>query len=73
MPPDFDIALISWKPDYDAFYYRELRKRARKMFLFRDEFIFDRLSRDCPRIVITYSLAEKILGVGCLAADGRRA
>ncbi len=41
MPSDFDIALISWKPDYDAFYYRELRKRARKMFLFRDEYIFD--------------------------------
>ncbi len=41
IPPDFDIAQISWKPDYDSFYYVQLRKRARKMFLFRDEYIFE--------------------------------
>lgn len=41
IPPDFDIALISWKPDYDWFYYNQLRKRARKMFLYRDEFILE--------------------------------
>lgn len=41
VPPDFDIALISWKPDYDAFYYRQLLKRTRKLYLFRDEYIFD--------------------------------
>ena len=39
--PDFDIAQISWKPDYDSFYYTQLRKRTRKMFLFRDEYIFE--------------------------------
>ena len=41
IPPDFDIAQISWKPDYDWFYFGQLRKRTRKMFLFRDEFIFE--------------------------------
>jgi len=41
IPPDFDIALISWKLDYDSFYYNQLRKRARKLFLYRDEFIFE--------------------------------
>jgi hypothetical protein len=41
IPPDFDIAQISWKPDYDWFYYDQLRKRTRKMFLFRDEYIFE--------------------------------
>ena len=41
IPADFDIAQISWKPDYDWFYYGQLRKRARKMFLFRDEYIFE--------------------------------
>ncbi|HWB84479.1 MAG TPA: hypothetical protein VG675_10090 [Bryobacteraceae bacterium] len=41
IPPDFDIAQISWKPDYDSFYYGQLQKRTRKMFLFRDEYIFE--------------------------------
>lgn len=41
VPPDFDIAQISWKPDYDFFHYAQLRKRARKIFLFRDEYIFE--------------------------------
>lgn len=41
IPPDFDIAQISWKPDYDSFFYNQLRKRTRKMFLFRDEYIFE--------------------------------
>lgn len=40
VPPDFEIAQISWKPDYDLFHYAQLRKRARKIFLFRDEYIF---------------------------------
>ena len=26
IPADFDIAQISWKPDYDSFYYNQLRK-----------------------------------------------
>ena len=41
IPPDFDIAQISWKPDYDSFYYKQLWKRTRTMFLFRDEYIFE--------------------------------
>ena len=41
IPSDFDIAQISWKPDYDPFFYTQLRKRTRKLFLFRDEYIFE--------------------------------
>ena len=41
VPPDFDIAQISWKPDYDFFHYEQLRRRARRIFLFRDEYIFE--------------------------------
>lgn len=41
VPPDFDIAQISWQPDYDCFHYEQLRRRARRIFLFRDEFIFE--------------------------------
>jgi len=41
MPGDFDVALISWKPDYDAFFYKQLCKRARCLYLFRSEYIFD--------------------------------
>ena len=41
IPGDFDVALITWKADYDAFYYRQLCKRARQLYLFRSEYIFD--------------------------------
>lgn len=41
IPPDFDIAQISWKADYDSFYYYQLSKRTREMFLFREEYIFE--------------------------------
>jgi hypothetical protein len=41
MPADFDVSLITWKPDYDAFYYRQLRRRSRCLYLFRSEYIFD--------------------------------
>lgn len=41
IPGDFDVALITWKPDYDAFHYRQLSKRARRLYLFRSEYIFD--------------------------------
>jgi hypothetical protein len=41
IPADFDVALITWKPDYDAFCYRQLCKRARRIYLFRSEYIFD--------------------------------
>ena len=41
IPGDFDIALITWRPDYDAFYYKQLCKRARRLYLFRSEYILD--------------------------------
>jgi hypothetical protein len=41
IPDDLDVAQISWKPDYDSFFYGQLRNRAAKMHLYRDEYIFD--------------------------------
>ena len=41
MPGDFDVALLTWKPDYDALYYKQLCRRARRLYLFRSEYIFD--------------------------------
>jgi curved DNA-binding protein CbpA len=41
MPGDFDVAEISWHSDYDAFFYQQLCRRARRLYLFRDEYIFD--------------------------------
>jgi hypothetical protein len=41
MPGDFDVSLINWRPDYDAFYYKQLCRRARYLYLFRNEYIFD--------------------------------
>jgi hypothetical protein len=41
IPTDFDIAQISWRPDYDELFYRQLSQRARRLYLFRDEYIFD--------------------------------
>ena len=41
LPGDFDIAQISWKLDYEPFFYRQLCRRARRLYLFRDEYIFD--------------------------------
>jgi len=40
-PRDFDPSEICWQPDYDPFYYRELSRRARRLFLFRTEYIFE--------------------------------
>ena len=41
IPGDFDVSQISWRPDYDPFFYRQLSRRARRIYLFRDEYIFD--------------------------------
>lgn len=35
------MALITWKPDYEDFYYKQLCQRARYLYLFRTEYIFD--------------------------------
>ena len=40
IPGDFDIAQITWRPDYDQFFYDQLCRRARQVYLFRDEYIF---------------------------------
>ncbi len=41
IPGDFDVAQITWRPDYNAFFYRQLCRRARRLYLFRSEYIFD--------------------------------
>jgi hypothetical protein len=41
IPGDFDVALINWKPEHEAVYYKQLCKRARRVYLFRSEYIFD--------------------------------
>ena len=40
IPLDFDIAELCWQPDYDRYYYQQLRGRSRQMHLFRSEYIF---------------------------------
>jgi hypothetical protein len=41
VPGDFDIAQVNWRPDYDSFFYQQLSGRARRIYLFRDEYIFE--------------------------------
>jgi hypothetical protein len=41
IPGDFDVSLINWRPDYDRFFYRQLSRRARRIYLFRTEYIFE--------------------------------
>jgi hypothetical protein len=41
LPGDFEITQITWRPDYDPYYYQELSKRARRTYLFREEYIFE--------------------------------
>ena len=41
LPGDFDVSQISWRADYDPFFYRQISRRARRIYLFRDEYIFD--------------------------------
>lgn len=41
IPGDFDVAQISWRPDYDPFFYQQLCRQARRLYLFREEYIFD--------------------------------
>lgn len=40
IPADFDVAQINWKADYDPYYYRQLCRRAKRLYLFRDQYIF---------------------------------
>jgi hypothetical protein len=41
IPSNFDVAQVSWRPDYDPFFYREFSLGADRIYLFRDEDIFD--------------------------------
>ncbi|HEX5481858.1 MAG TPA: hypothetical protein VFZ08_04455, partial [Terriglobia bacterium] len=70
VPGIFDVAQLTWKPDYDAFFYRQLAKRARRLYLYREEYIFDGLSREFPRIVIALE-GGNICGLWRLTEGGR--
>jgi hypothetical protein len=39
--PAANIAAQGWRPDYDPFFYDQLSRRARRVYLFRGEYIFD--------------------------------
>jgi hypothetical protein len=41
MPGDFDVRFITWQPEYQLFYYKELSLRARREYLFQSEYIFE--------------------------------
>jgi hypothetical protein len=41
IPGDFDIAQINWQPAYDAIFLRELSERARRLYLYRSEYILE--------------------------------
>ncbi|MGH9736227.1 MAG: hypothetical protein ACRD8A_16745 [Candidatus Acidiferrales bacterium] len=75
IPKDFDVALITWRADYEAFYYRQLYKRARHLYLFRSEYIFD-LEKlvvvETPQLGhATYLFAEPANMIGFLALYAR--
>jgi hypothetical protein len=38
--PELQPQHVNWQPDYDEFYFEELRKRSKTWFLFRDEYLF---------------------------------
>jgi hypothetical protein len=40
IPPDFEIAQFCWKPDYDPYFYQQLKRRSQNVYFFRGEFIF---------------------------------
>ena len=41
LPSDFDVFQLCWQPDYNRFYFDQLKKRSINIFLFRGEFIFE--------------------------------
>ena len=41
VPADFGVSQLTWEPDYAPFFYQQLAKRARRLYLFRSEFIFE--------------------------------
>jgi hypothetical protein len=41
IPADFDVSRINWKPGYDPFYYQQLLKRAKRLYLFPTEYVIE--------------------------------
>ncbi len=41
LPGDFDVRLIIWKPEFEEFYYNQLKRHALSLYLWREEFIFE--------------------------------
>jgi len=71
VPGDFDVAQISWRPDYDSFFYQQLSRRALRIYLFRDEYIFE-LERavvvETPQLGNATYLFAKPASMGCFLA-----
>ena len=72
VPGDFDISLTTWRPDYDRFFYRQLSHRARRIYLFRTEYIFELekvVAVETPQLGhATYLFSKPIRMEGFLAA-----
>ena len=47
VPSDFEIAQFCWKPDYDSYFYQQLKKRSQNVYFLRDQFIFQ-----LPRAIV---------------------
>jgi len=47
VPSDFDVAQLCWKPDYDSYFYQQLKKRSQNVYFLRDQFIFQ-----LPRAIV---------------------
>ncbi|MGH9354450.1 MAG: hypothetical protein ACRD2G_20155, partial [Terriglobia bacterium] len=71
VPGSFDVAQLTWKPDYDAFFYRQLIRRARRLYLYNQEYIFDLVvgvAVETPQLGhATYLFAQPVSMEGFLA------
>lgn len=71
VPGDFEVAQLTWQPDYDDFFYRQLAKRARRLYLYQGEYIFDlvtAVAAETPRLGhATYLFAKPDSMEGFLA------
>ena len=63
LPGDFDVIQITWRPDYDPYYYEQLSKGARTMYLFRERMTFSSwrnlLSSRFPRLAMRHTFFAK--------------
>ncbi|MGH9455898.1 MAG: hypothetical protein ACRD2O_18245, partial [Terriglobia bacterium] len=71
VPGDFDAAQLTWQPDYDAFFYKQLIRRARRLYLYNQEYIFDLVmgvAVETPQLGhATYLFAQPVSMEGFLA------